>query len=658
MSAKSLWCFVALLCACQQGETPLPATPQEAPAPQATLAPTPPPAVRGRFIVLGFDGVDPRRIDTLIAAGKLPHIAALGAQGFRGALQSTDPPQSPVAWAAFATGLPPGEHGIFDFVRRNPQTYMPEVATTRLVHATVSAGQVTPASVENLRHGESFWDTVARHGVASRALFVPYAYPPASDGAAALAGLGVPDVRGTNSSFTYITSDAERLNGPPPAGGQWAKLIRKGPGTWQARIEGPRLQVEGGRVTTGIDIGVRKQGDGVVLEVDKLDHRLSLDETSAYITVTFAASPLLHIEAATRATLRRLTPEPEIYLEPLNITPQSPYLPLSHPATFATRLWQSIGPFKTVGWVDDTSGLGAGVIDDAQFLREAHATMSWTEQALLSILKSGDDQLVVAVFTSPDRISHMFYGAKKGQEAIDDAYVHVDKIVGSVAQVLHPEDTILLMSDHGFGAFRRGVNFNRWLVQEGWMKLKKPAPKDDAFFAAVDWAHTQAYAFGTGGIYLNRKFRESQGIVEQSTAAALAKNIATRLAILRDGKVAVVAGVSDGEQIYRGTWRDMAPDLRVALVDGYRASWSTALGSVGKTVFEDNTKKWSGDHASGKTQDLPGFLVTNRPLIVTDPRIEDIAATALAFAGQPAPAGSNGRPLLHFVAPKQGAIQK
>ena len=202
-------------------------------------------AAPGRLVILGFDGVDPRRLAALLARGQLPAVRALAARGHLGPLATTNPPQSPVAWAAFATGQGAGQHGIFDFVARRADTYMPQVATTRLTHASQMGDVVTPARAENLRQGAAFWDVLARAGVSSRSITVPYAYPPPLDGAIALTGLGTPDARGTNASFTLLTNDPARLRQPPPAGGQIVALRPVAAGRWSGSLAGPPLRRDG-----------------------------------------------------------------------------------------------------------------------------------------------------------------------------------------------------------------------------------------------------------------------------------------------------------------------------------------------------------------------------------------------------------------------------
>jgi predicted AlkP superfamily phosphohydrolase/phosphomutase len=136
---------------------------------------------RGRLIILGFDGVDPDWLERYADEGKLPTLDQMrkadGGKGYKH-LRSSNPPQSPVAWASFATGTEPGEHGIFDFIGRTlPQTpglaVVPRVATT-----SFEPQEIGPPVARNLRSGEPFWQRLGNKGVRVVALNVPYSFPP------------------------------------------------------------------------------------------------------------------------------------------------------------------------------------------------------------------------------------------------------------------------------------------------------------------------------------------------------------------------------------------------------------------------------------------------------------------------------------------------
>ncbi|MGH6783296.1 MAG: alkaline phosphatase family protein, partial [Sphingomicrobium sp.] len=124
-----------------------------------------------RVIVLGFDGLDYDLTRQLIAAGRMPAFARLAAAGGFAPLGTTIPPQSPVAWSTFITGLDPGGHGIFDFIHRDPKTMIPYLSTSRAEPSdrklTIGQYQVPLGSdkVELLRHGQPFWEVLEKRGI-------------------------------------------------------------------------------------------------------------------------------------------------------------------------------------------------------------------------------------------------------------------------------------------------------------------------------------------------------------------------------------------------------------------------------------------------------------------------------------------------------------
>ncbi|MBN2311253.1 MAG: alkaline phosphatase family protein, partial [Candidatus Hydrogenedentes bacterium] len=182
--------------------------PKESPAP---AAPPPPKAnPKGRVIILGFDGVEPSIVEQMLEAGELPNLAKLRDAGAYARLGSTIPPQSPVAWTSFATCKNPGGHGIYDFIRRTPARYRPGIGTGQTSHPDFAPdGSVRkPASSTAYRKGRSFWAVADDAGIRSKILNVPFVYPPDElKHGIMLSGLGVPDIRCTDSTF-FSLSDA------------------------------------------------------------------------------------------------------------------------------------------------------------------------------------------------------------------------------------------------------------------------------------------------------------------------------------------------------------------------------------------------------------------------------------------------------------------
>jgi predicted AlkP superfamily phosphohydrolase/phosphomutase len=236
----------------------------------------------------------------------------------------------------------------------------------------------------------------------------------------------------------------------------------------------------------------------------------------------------------------------------------------------------------------------------------------------------------------------------EGSRVIEELYCKMDALVGQVLEQIDDSSCLVIMSDHGFKAFRRGVNLNSWLYLNGYLKLKAEASFSEEWFKQVDWSQTRAYALGLAGIYLNLKGRESQGIVEPGPESLkLKQELIEKLSGFPDqekGQVAINRLI-DTEKIYSGPYRDNSPDLIVAYNQGYRASWDSVVGMVNQTVFEDNKKAWSADHCLDP-EVVPGVFFSNFKLQSEKPGIIDIAPTVLDLFGVKAPAYMDGQSLL------------
>src|SRR6202162_4486616 len=140
----------------------------------------------------------------MLERGELPTLARIRATGSYSRLKTTYPAQTPVAWSSFVTGTNPGGHGIFDFICRNPETYQPDVALSRFERPRNMLAQ---PRVVNRRSGVPLWQTLTQAGVPSTILRCPCTFPPETLHGRMLAGVGVPDLRGSQSKGTFYTQD-------------------------------------------------------------------------------------------------------------------------------------------------------------------------------------------------------------------------------------------------------------------------------------------------------------------------------------------------------------------------------------------------------------------------------------------------------------------
>jgi predicted AlkP superfamily phosphohydrolase/phosphomutase len=405
------------------------------------------------------------------------------------------------------------------------------------------------------------------------------------------------------------------------------------------------------------------RADKFEIRIDGQTIPLQLHQYSDWITLNFSLAPGMSVQGVCRFLLKQFEPRFEMYCTPVNINPDKPVMPISHPQVYAPYLAKKLGPYATLGLAEDTSSLSDGIIDEDEFLKQSYDINSEREEMLVDALQTVRQGLVVCVFDAPDRIQHMFWRfqdplhpaitnhpeqASEHRDTICSMYVRMDELVGKTQSQLDKNSALIVLSDHGFKPFRRSVDLNAWLLQKGYLKLKdgaKFSPTENLH--DVDWQNTRAYAMGLAGIFLNLAGRESQGIVKPGDEArVLAKQIADELTGLRDdqrGQIAIHQAVLR-EDVYRGPYVDAASDVIVGYNVGYRVSWETANGKCAQEVFSDNRKAWSGDHCIHPDL-VPGVLFSSRPLQTEGANIIDLAPTVLELLGVSRPNYFDGKSL-------------
>ncbi len=104
-----------------------------------------PAAKKPPLIIIGFDGADFHITEKLLKEGRLPHLKKLADRGSFRPLTVTNPPQTPVSWSTFATGMNPGRTEIFDFLKRESGSYHPAFALNEETKKPFK--EVTPVNV-------------------------------------------------------------------------------------------------------------------------------------------------------------------------------------------------------------------------------------------------------------------------------------------------------------------------------------------------------------------------------------------------------------------------------------------------------------------------------------------------------------------------------
>ena len=609
-----------------------------------------------RVIVLGFDGMDYQLTRDLIAQGRLPNLARLEATGRFTALGSSIPPQSPVAWSTFITGVDPGRHGIFDFVHRHPATLEPYLSTT----TTESEGRaitignyrlpLTGGRVKQLRKGEPFWEPLERKGVPTTIMRMPANYPPSGTATRELSGMGTPDLLGTYGTFTFFSSAPSARDGRSLPGGVVVPVQVEN-GIVRASIDGPAKPffVEPQKSRAEFVCYVDATRQYVKLVAGREERLLKVGEWSDWVPMSLSIGAMQTVHAAVRFYLKQLDPDFALYASPLNLDPLRPALPISTPGGYAAELAEATGRFYTQGMPEETKGLKTGVLSRDEFLAQARIAGDENISQFRHVLAGFRQGLLFHHFGNVDQVSHMMWRARDPDHpaydaaadapyahVIEELYVGLDRIVGEAAQSLGPADLLVVMSDHGFTSWRRSFHLNSWLRDNGYLSVRNPNLEDDpGNFANVDWANTRAYALGLNGLYINVKGRERAGIVTGADRAAIADELSRRLLAVIDpatGKPAITRMFFRDQAFAVEGTGEIAPDLIVGYARGTRSSDESALGGLTREIIVNNTDEWSGDHCMDPDA-VPGVLFVSRPLSRPAPDLQSLAAAIVAEYG-------------------------
>ena len=619
-----------------------------------------------KVVVVGFDGMDPKLAEGFMKEGLLPNFQKLKDRGVFSELATSEPAISPVAWSSFTTGVDASHHNIYDFLTRDPCTYAPILSSAEIGAASkvFSVGKyLIPLGKPRARlkqKSKPFWKILGERGVFSSIIRVPVTFPPEKFHGVLLSGMCTPDLKGSQGTFSFYTSNGDP-SGARVGGMRYPVSITDN--RIRTELHGPEnpLRRGGGELTLPVEIRLDPSRDRVRITVSGQDFELERGAYSPWIRVVFRPGLGMKIHGICLFHLIRISPHFELYVSPIHIDPEHPSLPISHPFIYSVYLAKLIGPYGTLGLAEDTWALNEEAIDEEAFLEQAYLLYEEREKMFFKALERTPKGLCACVFDTTDRVQHMFFRcldpdhpSNRGKETekyrnvIRDLYMRTDRLMGRLIEVIDDKTLLLVISDHGFTQFKRGLNLNTWLRDNGYLFLEEGRSESGDWLKGVDWERTRAFALGLTGVFINRKGREAKGIVEEGEPLeALRKEISQNLTGLVDPDTgqAAIRRVVETESAFAGPYTYDAPDLLVGYNAGYRTSWDGAMGRVTRSQFEDNTRHWSGDHCVDPAL-VPGVLFSNRKIRRDNPGLTDIAPTVLKALGVEQPAHMKGRPLI------------
>lgn len=575
-----------------------------------------------KVVILGFDGMDPSILEEGWKHGRFPNLKKLKDTGYFSRLETTVPPQSPVAWASFITGENPSEHGVFDFIERDPATYSLNLVFSQ-ENEKKDYIKTTP-----------FWDITTRNKIRSTVLFLPDTFePPKTLTGEMISGMGVPDLLGTQGTFTLFTTKSYPISDYTWRGTVIPVINSKSIST---TIKGPKYNSGTDTKVATIPLNVNIRDDkSVEVTVQKQTFTLNKGEFSEWKRLEFGIDIFTKARGIVKFYLKSTAPDFELYMSPINFDPESPLKPISSPKSFSAKLSKDLGAYSTLGLPHDTWALEENVFDEKAFLIQADSILSERKKIYYSKLQSYRDGILFAYFGMPDTISHMFWrylsDAKSPyHDTISSYYDKMDEIVGQTLKQIDKDTSLIILSDHGFYSFDYEMNVNTFLHKNGYLVLKDGANESGPLYESVDWSRTRAYASGYNSVFFNIYGREGEGIVQREDIDALQKELVQKFMDQKNSEngKSIMKHIYTREEMGISDDDIQAPDLILGFYKGTRSSWDSAIGAITPEILKKRSYKWSGDHLFDPTE-VPGVLFSNQKIELKNPKITQVMPLVL-----------------------------
>ena len=471
--------------------------------------------------------------------------------------------------------------------------------------------------------------------------------------------MGTPDILGTYGTFSYYT-DNPPDNADSFSGGNSYTVWVEG-NEVRAELVGPaNIFLNEKRPpdsTAPFTVYIDPERNAAKIEIGDEEVLLNVGDWSRWVEVKFHMAPTVDTWGIVRFYLKEVRPDFKLYVTPININPLKPAMPISTPDDYAVKIAENVGMYYTQGMPQDTKALQYGVLSDGEYAQQINLILEERKKIFDYEFGRWNEGLLFFYFCTLDLNQHTWWRAWDKEspmwtneldveygDFIEKLYIEFDGVLGKVLDKLGPEDTLIVMSDHGFAPYRRQFHLNTWLLDNGYIKLEDSASQATVeYLEGVDWTSTRAYSLGINALYINLVGREANGIVTPEEAEGLVKEISRKLEEVVDpqnGKHPIRKAYISKEE-FTGSYMNIAPDIIVGFDRGYRASDDSALGSFPFEHFADNKDTWSGDHCIDPYV-VPGILFCNKKINSDLPRLYDLTINILKEYGIEAPADMIG----------------
>lgn len=182
------------------------------------------------------------------------------------------------------------------------------------------------------------------------------------------------------------------------------------------------------------------------------------------------------------------------------------------------------------------------------------------------------DMFIFTIY-STDRIQHRNW---KEREKIKSFWIELDKIIGEIFSCLDKNTSIVILSDHGFSEYNKGLDVHAWLVKNGFAEIDKnrlsitkmDEESGEWLIRPFDMKKSRVYTnYGSGanyfGLKLNLKVAKDEKKIENELIKKLKETFEP------DTGKKVIKNVYRKEEIFKGDKLEEMPDIIVEMIDNY-----------------------------------------------------------------------------------------
>ncbi len=239
-----------------------------------------------------------------------------------------------------------------------------------------------------------------------------------------------------------------------------------------------------------------------------------------------------------------------------------------YPASYVTTL-------KSLGYIVDADPWKARESKDLA-LQEVNAALDARIRTLFHLLEYEEWDYLHVHIMETDRLHHFLWqqmeeGHNTYGPAFYDFYRRIDDMLGQLAERLDDRTTLMWMADHGFCTIKREVYVNRWLMENGWLKLRNVPPDRQKGLDEIE-PSSVAYSLDPGRVMIRVRGREKDGCVDPGAEyESIRDEIVAAALELRDPDNGglIFQAAFRREELYHGPYLEQAADLILAPHDGY-----------------------------------------------------------------------------------------